>query len=201
MKLIKQSYEILRCPENVRFLEGVARTCYKSEHKIAPGSDVKLVKSLVDRGHLAMIEFEDVTVKFITNRGVTHELVRHRLCSFAQESTRYVRYNNDMEFIEPVWWEGTPGSVRKIFTSYLELAEEGYKDMLDCGWQPQQARELLPNALKTEINVKANLTEWRHIFKMRCSKKAHPQMRNLMMPFLNELKSHIPVVFDDMEFQ
>lgn len=200
MKLIKQSYEILDYPKNaLATIEKAARTCYQSESKIKPGSDVTLVRSLIGRGHHAMLEFGDITVKFITNRGVTHELVRHRLCSFVQESTRYVKYDGNMEFIKPVWWEDSIDSQKDSFVHLCGVAEAGYLHLLAMGWQPQQAREVLPNALKTEIVVKANLREWRHIFSLRCTKAAHPQIRSLMTELLVELKQKIPLIFDDVK--
>lgn len=213
MKIIEQSHEILSLPENLlEMLEKAGRTCYKSEDKITPESAPKFVKMLRDRGHHAMIEFGDIIVKFITNRGVTHEIVRHRLSSFAQESTRYVRYDGQMEFIRPVWcsediigtynepydFDAISGLHENIFCTSLWDSEKDYQTLLEQGWQPQQAREVLPNALKTEIVWKANIREWRHIFSLRCSKAAHPQMRALMIPLLSELKSKLPVVFDDI---
>ncbi len=199
MKLIKQSYTVLNQPKDIlKLIEQAARTCYKSESKISVGSDIKLTKSLIGRGHHAMLEFGDITVRFITNRGVTHELVRHRLCSFAQESTRYVRYDNNMEFIIPVWWNDSTQEQRESFIHLCEVSEAGYLHLLAMGWQPQQAREILPNALKTEIVAKANIREWRHIFSLRCSKAAHPQIRHLMMGLLEHLKTEIPLVFDDI---
>jgi len=204
MKLIEQSYEILSIPENaLQEIERAARTCYKSEDKITDGSAEKLVKRLIEKGHHAMIELGGVLkVKFITNRGVTHELVRHRLCSFAQESTRYCNYGgDDIIFIKPVWL----GSIMQdtgssIFHHACLKAEEKYKRLLIAGWTPQQAREVLPNALKTEIVVQANLREWRHIFKMRCDKAAHPQIRELMLTLLSEVAWKIPVIFDDIVY-
>ena len=198
MKLIKQYHILLAIPENaLQCIEKIARTCYQSTDKIKPGSDIQLVKSLIGRSHHAMLEFEDITIKFITNRGVTHELVRHRLCSFAQESTRYVKYNN-MEFIQPVWWDETTNAQQETFLHHCKMLEVGYCQLLKEGWQPQQAREILPNALKTEIVVKANIREWRHIFSLRCSKAAHPQIRSLMGNLLNDLVIKIPVMFDDI---
>jgi len=162
-----------------------------------------------------MIEFGDIIVKFITNRGVTHELVRHRMCSFAQESTRYVNYKGGMEFIRPVWLSDEiiskynsiedidpiliPSDPEYRFILNLIHNELDYCWLIGHGWQPQQAREVLPNALKTEIVVKANIREWRHILTLRCSKAAHPQMRALMLPLLAELKEKLPIVFDDIK--
>lgn len=198
MKLIHQTHEILEISKDIpQMIEKAGRTCYKTENKITSTSAGKFVKMLCDKGHDAMIEFGDMTVRFITNRGVTHELVRHRLCSFAQESTRYVRYDGNMEFIWPVWIDEKHQSYRE-FIDALELAEARYCRLLQLGWRPEQAREVLPNALKTEIVTKANVREWRHIFKLRHSKYAHPQMRALMGPLLAEVKQIVPVVFDDL---
>ncbi|MCP3940350.1 MAG: FAD-dependent thymidylate synthase [Desulfobacteraceae bacterium] len=206
MKIIKQYHQILSLPENgLQMLEKAGRTCYKSEDKITHDSAEKFVDMLVRREHHAMIEFADMIVKFVTNRGVTHELVRHRHCSFAQESTRYVKYEGEMEFIKPVWWSDhsdTQGKTpaEQIWMTSMERAESDYKTLLRNGWKAQQAREILPNSLKTEIVVKANIREWRHIFNLRCAKTSHPQMVELMLPLLKEAQKKIPVVFDDLIF-
>jgi thymidylate synthase (FAD) len=214
MKLIKPSYEILtpiNGDEILKTIEKVARTCYKSEDKITEDSAKTLVKSLISRGHEAMIEFFDITVKFICDRGVSHELVRHRIASFAQESTRYVNYSNGkfgghLTFIIPEWLEDVKsGEYSNAFTGLtwsiaMEQAEKNYLKLIEEGWQPQQARSVLPNSLKTEINVKMNLREWRHFFKLRTALAAHPQMRELTCPLLDELKSKIPIIFDDINY-
>ena len=216
MKIIEPSYEILTPidgAEILKTIEVIARTCYKSEDKIEPGSAERMVKMLIKNGHEAMIEFADITVKFIHNRGFTHEMVRHRLCSFAQESTRYCNYSNDkfgneITVIRPYWAneETTDAEGRRYFNSesfnrwydVTAYIENSYFQMLKLGLQPQAARGVLPNDLKTEINVKANLREWRAIFKLRTSPAAHPDMRRVMIPLLEELKTRIPVVFDDI---
>jgi thymidylate synthase (FAD) len=212
MKLIKANYEILtpiNGEEILKTLEKVARTCYKSEDKITSESAPKLVKALIDRGHEAMIEFYDITVKFICDRGVSHELVRHRIASFAQESTRYVNYSKgnfggDLVFIVPEWikyFEGVEmNELELIWLDSMEKAENAYNSLIRDGWQPQQARSVLPNSLKTEINIKMNLREWRHFFGLRCAKAAHPQMRELTIPLLEELKLKIPIIFDDITY-
>jgi len=199
MKIIEQTHEILSLPDQgLQLLEQAGRTCYKSEDKITRDSAEKFVDMLVRRGHHAMIEFGDIMVKLITNRGVTHELVRHRHCSFAQESTRYVKYDGDMEFIMPVWL-GTSTFEQTIYwREAMAAAEVYYKRLLNEGWSAQKAREVLPNSLKTEIVVKANIREWRHIFNLRCAKDSHPQMVALMRPLMAELKTMIPIVFDDI---
>jgi len=207
MKIINQSHKIISLPNDVlETIEIVGRTCYKSENKITTNSSSKFTQMLINRGHHAMIEFGDIIVKFITNRGVTHELVRHRLCSFGQESTRYVNYKKGVEFIKPVWGNFTDEinttpqieSPELEWIHAMESAERHYINLINKGWRPEQAREVLPNSLKTEIVVKANIREWRHIFKLRTSKAAHPQIRKLMEPLLIKLKQQLPVVFDDL---
>lgn len=174
-------------------------------------SSQKIVKMLINRHHDAMLEFGEIIVRFVTNRGVTHELVRHRIgVSYAQKSTRYIRYDGNMEFIRPVWlchelcgdWEGDfPKNLSEseyIFFNSCVSAEINYSQLLKQNWRPEMAREVLPNSLETEIMVKTNIREWRHILNLRCSKKAHPQIRALMLPLLAELKERVPVVFDDI---
>jgi thymidylate synthase (FAD) len=169
----------------------------------------------MQRNHEAMLEFGgNITVKFICDRGVSHELVRHRLVSFAQESTRYCNYgNNDhIEFIIPCWCKEIEeqetnvchfidDSTETIWLHTMYKCEEGYLNMINQGWSPQQARSVLPNSLKTEINMSANIREWRHIFKLRTSNAAHPQMRELMCPLLDEFKQRIPILFDDITYK
>lgn len=201
MKIVEQGYEILYMSSfPLSQIERAARTCYKSENRITTDSAKALIKRLIDSGHEAMIEFGDLTVRFITNRGVTHEMVRHRLCSFAQESTRYVKYDGEMEFIKPVWWKVSTKKEREVWLRAMENSEIAYQELLRLNWKPQQAREVLPNSLKTEIVVKGNFREWRHIFNLRCSSKAHPQMYELMRPLLKELQEQIPIIFNDINF-
>jgi len=161
---------------------------------------------LIKRKHEAMIEHGAISVKFITDRGVTHELVRHRIASFGQESTRYVNYENaDMEFVKPVfdWANEFPEHNGKmiLWEEAMQYAEERYKDMMILGCIPQEARSVLPNSLKTEIVVTANVREWRHIFKLRTAKAAHPQIRQLMIPLLDELRRLVPCLFEDIEVE
>lgn len=197
MIIINQSHEILEMPKNLKFLEIAGRICYQSSKKITDNSSEKFIKMLVDSGHHAIIEFQDIIVKFITNRGVTHELVRHRLCSFAQESTRYVKYNN-VVFIKPVWYDNSTQEQKNIWEASMREAEKNYRMLIEEGWKAQKAREVLPNSLKTEIVVKANIREWMHILKLRTAKNAHPQIRELMINLLKELQKNIFYVFDDI---
>ena len=222
MKLIKPYTEILTTINGSQILkdiERVARTCYKSEDKISEdtSSAEELIKKLIARGHEAMIEFGDITVKFVCDRGVSHEIVRHRVASYAQESTRYCNYgkSGEVTFIIPPWFK-EPLYEYQIYLKHPESAitdyaeqiwleamlssEASYLDLLNDGWSPQQARSVLPNSLKTELNVKMNIREWRHFFRMRCSKAAHPQMQELTRPLLKQFQELIPVLFDDITY-
>lgn len=223
MKIIKQSHEILTNisgEEILKAIEIAGRTCYRTEGCITSESAPKFAKMLIDRGHEAMIEHVSLSVRFITARSVTHELVRHRLCSFAQESQRYCAYNKEkfggeISVILPVWfyeayeWAETHNKMcgedqPKNFTRYLkwkrscELTEEDYLEQLDLGAKPEEARDVLNNSCRTEIVTTANLRELRHLLRLRTSPAAHPQIRALMIPLLEELKSRVPVVFDNI---
>lgn len=216
IEVIEQYHEFIELPENVlETIEKVARTCYKSEDKIGPGSAEKLVSKLKKLNHGAMFEFKDVIVKCYTNRGVSHELVRQRIASYAQESTRYVNYGNKpIQFIKPVWIdqedicghytgneclaETEKARVNNFWLQSCYNSAKDYNALLNEGWQPQEARDVLNNALKTEINIKTNIREWMHIFELRCAKGAHPQMRALMLGLLKDFHANIPVLFDDL---
>lgn len=206
MRLIKSKVEILdnlNGEEIVDKIAKVARTCYKSEDNSTSERDRELVKRLIKSGHEAMIEFADITVKFTCSRAISHELVRHRLCSFAQESQRYCDYSKDkfdheITFIIPSWLTNKDGIKSVIFTKSLFAAEHDYFALLTEGCTAQEAREVLPNATKTEINMKANLREWRHFLKLRCSTAAHPDMRVLALDLLKQFHDNIPIIFDDI---
>lgn len=221
MKIIKPYYEILSRidgKELLKSIERAGRTCYKSEDKITDESAEKFIRMLIERGHESVLEHEKISVLFVCDRGVSHEIVRHRLASFSQESTRYCNYSKEkfesqITFIQPLWISDAQIElVQKINTSnyaHVENAtltwystllecEQAYNELCKLGWQPQQARAVLPNSLKTEIVVTANIREWRTILKQRTAKAAHPQMRELMCPLLDDLKSLIPVVFSDI---
>jgi len=199
MRLIEQSYEILNISGSLELIEQAGRVCYKSEEKMGEGTAERFVGKIVHRlHHESVIEHSSMTVKFITSRGVSHELVRHRLASFSQESTRYVNYTGRMEFIRPAWPIDSDADFLH-FQMTLSNAENQYRALLKSGWTPEQAREVLPNALKTEIVMTANFREWRHVFNLRTAKNAHPNMRALMTPLLTEVQERIPVIFDDMK--
>ena len=205
MRLIKANYKILTeldGKEILKSIEIAGRTAYKSEDKITETSAEDFVKMLIRRKHLSVLEHKSFTVKFIVDRGVSHELVRHRLASYTQESTRYCNYtkgkfNNELTFIDMshIFKYYTQ---KRLWLSSLKKAEESYIELTKDGCPPEIARSVLPNSLKTEIVVTANLREWRHIFRLRTSKAAHPQMREVMIPLLEEIKTLIPVIFDDI---
>lgn len=213
-------WENLNNPEDsLELIEYAGRICYKSEDRITPDTTKKFVQKLLDLNHESVLEHSAMTVKFICDRGVSHELVRHRLCSFSQESTRYCNYKGGVTFVIPPWLnleEGTYdlpffderddkeilmyyGTGSCNWLNHCLKSELEYELLIDQGWSPQQARSVLPNSLKTEIVVTANFREWRHIFKLRTAQAAHPQMRELMIPLLKECKRLIPVVFDDIK--
>ena len=199
MKIINACYSIetpIDGAEILKRIEKAGRTCYKSEDRITEQSAKGFVRKLIERRHESVLEHESITVRFVCDRGVSHEIVRHRLASYSQESQRYVRYNGDIEFINP---RMPNAKAYEAWKKLCERAEETYKELLSYGVQPQQARSVLPNSTKTEIVMTANLREWRHFLKLRTAKAAHPQMRELTVPLLKELQERIPVVFDDIQ--
>lgn len=206
MQIVKAGYEILdplNGEEILKKIERVARVCYKSEEKIGEDTAEKMVRALVKSKHEAMLEHFSFSVKFTVDRGVSHELVRHRVASFAQESTRYCNYGHEGEItvIKPLYLTDC-GEDYNLWRKACVVAEKQYLDMLAYGFSPQEARAVLPNSLKTEVVMTANLREWRHFFSLRAcgsTGKPHPQMLEVAVPLLKEVKSLIPVVFDDLE--
>lgn len=189
----------------LKMIERIARTCYKSEDKISidMSSAKELIGNLIKNGHEAMLEHESLSVKFICDRAISHELVRHRMASFAQESQRYCNYSkdkfdNNVTFIQPWWMDEEDDIGYSVWKKSCLQAERAYFDLLDFGYSPQQARGVLPNCTKTEIVVTANYREWMHILKLRTAKDAHPDMRHMMQVLLAELKAKIPIIFDDI---
>ena len=208
MKIVKPKYEILTDISDdgikeLQQIERVARVCYKSEDKITEdgSSAKKLVGFLIEQGHEAMLEHSQLSVLFTCDRAVANELARHRIASFAQESTRYCnyaadRFNGEIQVIEPFYI--TDNAKSEEWRKSCESAESAYMKLIDSGMRPEQARCVLPLSLKTEIVVTANYREWRNILKLRTPVAAHPQMRELMCPLLKELQKKIPIVFDDI---
>jgi len=213
MILIHPSVEILYvCANPLQLIEAAGRTCYKSEEKITVNSAPPFVHGILKRGHESVIEHSMVTIRFVCDRGVSHEIVRHRLASYSQESTRYCDYNRGhVTFIIPPWVKIEPGEYtlhpdhyKKATTEDLWLAamrrsELAYQQLRLAGWRPEQARSVLPNSLKTELVVTMNFRELRHFFKLRTAAAAHPQMRELTIPLLEMMKARVEVIFDDIE--
>lgn len=204
MKIVKATWSILK-PETVedgiaslRFIEGMARISHRSEDRQTSDSWRRFLDSVVrSKGDWSVVEHASATVLFRVNRGVTHELVRHRLFSFTQESTRFVNgrksYPDGLEFI--------PAVDAKLTSSRLEsfrLSEEAYLAALDAGERPQEARDQLPNALASTIAVTGNLRQWRHLFIMRTTKETHPDFREVTLPLLEEMKVRVPLLYDDI---
>lgn len=218
MKVIKAGYEILTpiSGNELEMIERAGRTCYKSEDKITEESAKKFVRNLINRQHEAMLEHSSLTVKFICDRGVSHELVRHRVASFAQESTRYCNYSQEkfgkeLTFIKPFFFDSdccngyeagkNITQCEAFWTAAMQEAEKCYFMLLEGGATPQEARSVLPNSLKTEVVMTANYREWRHFFNLRAARStgpAHPQMEEITIPLLLNLHKQIPVVFDDI---
>lgn len=203
--------------KELQHIEKIGRVCYKSEDRITEDGESakKFVVMLIKNGHEAMIEHSSLSVKFTVDRGVSHELVRHRIASFAQESTRYCNYANNKFGGECTYIDIAPGidldtkmknmteeEIDAVYNEWvlaMEDAEKHYMRMLKLGATPQIARSVLPNSTKTEITITANYREWRNFFKLRVPKTAHPQMREVTIELLKVLKTRIPVIFDDIE--
>ena len=235
MKIINASYQIekpdLDDPKTymniLKDITQVGHTAYKSTTQVTDEKAEEFVRRLIRDGHESVLEHKSMRVKFIVDRGVSHELVRHRLASFTQESTRYCNYSqdkfeNEITVIEPCFFKDIPEKIRNqgfsFLSKYLEtatphekayglwleacyMAEERYFAMLENGCTPQEARSVLPNSLKTEVIMTTNLREWRHILNLRAAgttEKPHPQILEVMVPLLNELRLKLPVLFEDI---
>lgn len=227
--VIEDDYDFERI---LKKIENYGRLCYKSEDKITDDSYAKFIRARIfSDGHESIIEHEKVTIRVICDRGVTHEIVRHRIGSYTQESTRYCNYSkgkfgSEITVIDPfffakdaqrksinipsIWERGEEGfSIREyesvsvnefdVWLMAMLFDEWAYLTLInEFGRSPQEARDVLPNSLKTEIIITYNMREWRHFFKQRCSKKAHPQMREITLPLLKEFQRRIPVLFEDL---
>lgn len=209
MRIIEPSYIIedeLNPQAMMKTIERAGRTCYKSEHNISDGSAERFIASIIKRGHESVIEHEKITVRFICDRGVTHEIVRHRIASYSQESTRYCNYANDkfgneLTFIKPCFWDETTedGKAKmELWKKSMQNIEDEYNKLIALGAKPEEARSILPNSLKTEIVVTMNLRSWRNFFKLRTAPAAHPQIRQIASALLDDLKIQLPVIFGDL---
>jgi thymidylate synthase (FAD) len=203
VKVIEPSFEVLDFADDaLDRVANSARVCYQSEPKDEKSNE-NLVRKLIASGHHTPLEHCTATVKIITDRGIMAELTRHRLASFNIESTRYVNYNKkQMEFIKPCFWSNLDANYNvsynyTIWERQMQSAEQAYIDMLSLGATPEQARSVLPMSLKTEIIMSANFREWLHVFNLRCSGKAHPSIREIMIPLRDEFAKRCPVIFGD----
>ena len=223
MKIVPSGYEIMNpfaevmTNKNymtylVKHIEKIGRTCYKSEDKITETSHERFVRGLINRGHTAMIEHASITVKFTCDRGISHEIVRHRVASFAQESTRYCNYSKgqfggEISVIAPPFDNNDPQLSIESLEEYMAWeqacleAEKQYFRLIELGVKPELARDVLPTSTKTEVVVTMNLREWRHFFELRAldrTGKAHPQIKELAIPLLREFGNYMPCVFGDL---
>ncbi len=206
LKIIEPSVElaqVLDAAEIMKHIERAGRVCYKSESNISDESAEKFIANIIKSGHESVIEHVSITFKIICDRGVTHELVRHRLASYSQESTRYCDYSGDkfggeLTFIKPCFWNDNDENFL-LWRQTMATIEKNYLEMRQKGARPEQARSILPNSLKTEIFMTANLREWRHFLKLRTSKRAHPQMREIALKIYEILNESLPVIFSDIE--
>lgn len=203
MQIIRPSATIERAtPDLEECIEAAGRTCWKSNDKIAPGSAGPFIERIKGFKHDSVLEHGAITVRFICDRGVSHELVRHRIASFSQESTRYCNYGknkfcSEITVIAPC---DLTDMQMHVWERAMQDAERACMTLLNEGATPQMARSVLPNSLKTEVVMTTNPREWRHVFRMRCDRAAHPQMREIMIPLFEEFARRWPALFADVEF-
>lgn len=234
--VIDPSFKIERASIDPRLIEEAGRVCSRARtpsrhHAITHESAEAFVERILRRGHESVVEHSLMTVRFVCSRVITHELVRHRICAFSQESQRYVDYDGrqNFVFIRPEWvnekvlgewefgpvtqnsWDTRTDDIKAVmggnpsdcgpdwcWLNQMDFAVGAYKRLREKGWRPEQAREVLPNSCKTEIVMSTNVREWRHIFRLRTAKAAHPEMRRLMIPLLAEVKGLSPALFNDL---
>lgn len=183
----------------LKAIELAGRVCYKSEKKITDTSAIEFVRGLIKRGHTAVLEHQSVSVRLIIDRGVSHEVMRHRIAAYCQESTRYCNYGKE----DNITVIGMAHHFKNeqsfdVWVTAMQACETAYMQLLKNGETPQIARSVLPNSLKTEIICTFNMREWRHFFKLRTAMAAHPQMREITIPLLKKFKKLIPVIFEDI---
>ena len=205
MKIIEPSVELaqnLDAAEIMKHIERAGRVCYKSESNISDTSAEKFIANIIKSGHESVIEHVSITFKIICDRGISHEIVRHRISSFSQESSRYCDYSGgkfggELTFIKPCFWNEDDENYL-LWRETMATLEKNYLEMRKNGARPEQARSILPNSLKTEIFMTANLREWRHFLKLRTAKRAHPQMREIAIQIYKILNENLPVIFSDI---
>ena len=206
MNIIPPSFELLDRVDGTALLQKIelaGRVCYKSEAKITSDSAAGFVRRILENGHESVLEHEKLTARIVCDRGVSHEIVRHRIASYSQESTRYCNYSqdkfqNELTFIRPFFWNDDPEKFR-VWEEAMAAAERAYLTLLDLGATAQEARAVLPNSLKTELVMTMDLREWRHFFRLRAAAAAHPPLRGGAGPLRRAFREAVPVIFDDIE--
>ena len=213
MKIIKPSAEIIRpqlTKENIDAIYHIIAICggisYLNSKELTPEYTRSFVKTRIKEGHESVLEHASMTVKFTVDRGISHELVRHRLAAITQESSRYCNYSknkfgNELTFIEPCFEKDNVRNYND-WKTMMQLVENCYLTMLKNGATPEQARTVLPNSTKTIVMMTCNMREWRHIFKLRAAGttgKPHPQMLEVMIPLLKQCQEYMPELFGDIE--
>ena len=206
MKIIKPSVTINKDKDAVTILKNLeyaGRVCYNSVGKITDESYKLFIRNILKHGHLAVIEHESITAEVVCDRAIANQIVRHRLASYGQESTRYVNYKEGIEVIEPnCFWkiDDTKTQMRRaIWLNAMTYAEDSYQKMIEHGATPDEARSVLPSALATKLVMTYNLRQWRHFFKLRCEKHAHPQMKEIADMLLDEMVKYLPEIFGDIK--
>ena len=204
MKIVYAGFEILGKVDGIEILKSIeraGRVCYKSEDKITDISALHFVKNIIKRGHESVLEHQSISILLTCDRGVSHEVVRHRIAAYSQESTRYCNYGGEgITVIDIREYFIHPHSFDVWFSAMINC-ERAYLDLLKNGESPQIARSVLPNSLKTEIVITYNLRQWRHFLKLRTSAAAHPQMRDIVLQILYTFRELIPIIFDDINYE
>lgn len=212
MQIREHSVALIHATPNAeKVIEMAGRLCYKSEDRITEDSHIKFIKMLLDpaKAHESVLEHASAGFIIGTDRGITHELVRHRIASFSQTSTRYVNYSKEkfgkeISVVKPVYLVAPPeGYKDRAFDSWYDAclsAEKCYMEMVEEGVAPQVARSVLPTCTFSEIAMTANLREWRHFLKLRLSPAAHPDMRVVAGLIRDELVCIAPTVFEEFAF-
>jgi len=203
MQIVPISFQFLdpfTADDGIRMLkkiERIARVSHRSEDRVTEDSYDKFLRSVVmTHGDLSVIEHVNVTVEVEVDRGITHEIVRHRIGAYTQESTRFVNYNKQpMRFIQPPFKSAMTDS---FWEEAVEHLEETYLALLKEGEPPEIARSVLPNSLAAKLVITYNLRMWRYFLIMRTTKEAHPQMKLLTIPLVDRFKETIPILFEDI---
>lgn len=185
----------------LKHVEKCGRICYLSEPKDPEGSTDKFIRMLIKNGHESPLEHGGCTFKIVTDRAISQEVVRHRLASYSQESTRYCNYANGKfsREITVIESSGLAENEAREWLDAMEHLERTYLLMIDSGVKPEKARDVLPLCLKTELMMTANFREWRHFLKLRGSRMAHPGIRKIAKQIYEVFQRAIPVLVEDIE--